>query len=193
MGLPYSWKPAVALLLVSLGVGILGGCTHEDRAEKPQPEPSAAAPLVRVRVTHVAGDLGRPQAERLATQLRGLVTDYVGTALVSDPPPGDRAFPGFTPRARRLAARDRDVLTLGSLGDSAEVTPRKVLAYLSVFAPRHRPAGATARLEVTLRVAGVPGTRTVRVSGRLLLTPTDAGWRVFGYDLASSAPGGGRA
>ena len=44
--------------------------------------------------------------------------------------------------------------------------------------------GATARVSLDLSVSDAGRDRLVRVRGRLLLSPVDDEWRIFGYDVA---------
>jgi hypothetical protein len=61
-----------------------------------------------------------------------------------------------------------------------------------VVAAHGRAVGATAKVSLDLRVTEAGRTRPVRVQGRLLLTPTDHGWRIFGYHVASAGVDGGK-
>lgn len=179
------------VVVLALAVAALDGCTHgvEDSTSgdspSPSEEPEAEAPLkVVTRVTRIAGTLPEKQREELTQRTRHIVRVYVRTALVDREP--DPGFFGFTPGARRLAARDRDVLTLRELPNDAEVAPERVAAYVAALAPHRRVVGGTVRLEVDLAVTEGGTTRPVHLSGRLLLTPSPKGVRVFGYDLHRS-------
>jgi hypothetical protein len=90
------------------------------------------------------------------------------------------------------------VLTNAEVGtglEQVEIVERVVR--VDVVAPKGRPAGATARVKVRLVLGGLDaaeggdadGQRTDVVSGRLLLTPTAGGWRIFGFDLARGQEG----
>ncbi|QIK67125.1 hypothetical protein G7072_12920 [Nocardioides sp. HDW12B] len=188
--------------------GALAGCTSPaESADTPTPQSGeaaeVAAPEVSAPVTRVAGRL--PDRDRLALrrQVEELVSRYVLAAFV-DPAtaPADR-FPGFTEGATRLARTQGAVLSRADLEEAGEpvvVQVVRVEAPVNVLAPRGRPAGATARLDLTLEVAspeddtasasasGSPtastsGPERVRLQGRLLLTPVGQSWRVFGFDV----------
>jgi hypothetical protein len=171
-----------------LALVLLAGCDWGGDAEE-DPIPSAAGgpttqPLrVTAEVTGVGGTRIAPALRRrTATDVRGLVQRYVEAAFVEGAG-GAEAFPGFTPAARELAVADRRVLTAAGL---AEVAPRSASASVSVLHRDGRGVGATARLRV--RVLADDGARVV-LRGRLLLTPTEQGWKVFGYDLARAGDG----
>jgi hypothetical protein len=57
---------------------------------------------------------------------------------------------------------------------------------LDVLAVRKHAVGVTARVYLRFRTTGHLK-RDVRVQGRLYLTPTPAGWRVFGYDMTKGS------
>ena len=175
-----TWLAAVLLLVTSPG---LSACFGDDAEPGPSPTPAAEQLTVRTRVTRVAGRLGREERRRLEARAGELVEEYVAAAFLGR---GRDPFPGFTAGARRRAEQDRRVLTIdGDSGDGTSV--QRASAYLAVLAHRRRAAGATARLQLDLAVPSGAGTDTVRVSGRLLLTPTRDGWRIFGYHLTRGA------
>jgi hypothetical protein len=186
---------SVLLLVPAL---LLAGCTSDVPAASGAPDTDASdtgatePPSLRVRaeVTLVAGGLSPRQRRTVARQAEATVLAYVEAAFLGDYPRSDGfgdAFPGFTPGARALARKDAGVLTGRRFADAAEVTATAASAYVSVVAPDGRPVGATARVSVDLEVLPDRGEpRPVRLRGRLLLTPSADGWRVFGYDLSRS-------
>jgi hypothetical protein len=182
-------RRTVLVVALAVAVATLDGCTHsvDDAASSDRASPATgdgAADLeVVARVTRVAGTLPQERRDHLATVTGGIVEDYVRSALLDGE--AKHAFAGFTPGARRLAEHDRGLLTLPH-GDDTTVEPRRVAAYLNVLAPHGHMVGATARLEVQLRVEDADGAHRVHLSGRLLLTPTPHGFEVFGYDLQRS-------
>lgn len=182
-----------AALLTS---GALSGCFGRSDEQQGAAEPSgtaspvATAPLeVRSVVTRVAGEL-RPAARRhLAEKAGALVKAYLRAAFldprVGSAPPGS-VFRWFTAEARTLAVGDRRVLTGVGYAGADRIEPQRGTARVNVVAPHGRPVGATVWVSLALRVTDGSRTRPVDVSGRLLLTPTSGGWRIFGYDLSQS-------
>jgi hypothetical protein len=183
----------VLVVVLAVAVAALDGCTHgvddaapSDGASRP-PDHGAADLEVRARVTRVAGTLPQQRRDHLADVTGRIVEDYVRSALLEGR--ARPAFTGFTPGAKRLAEHDRRMLTLAH-GDDARVEPRRVAAYLNVLAPHGHMVGATARLEVSLRVTDADGNHPVHLGGRLFLTPTPRGVEVFGYDLQRAGKAG---
>lgn len=189
-------RRAVATALLIPILAVLPACTDAG-GDQPAatPTPQSTSPTTTLEpfrleaaVTRVAGRLPDRRRERVARQAGQVVERYVQAAFLSAPPAN--AFAGFTRGARREARQDRRLLTAAGFGGRAQVTARHAAAYLSVLAPRGRVVGATARLEVDLRVDRAGQARTVRLRGRLMLTPTPQGWRVFGYDVSRSGGAG---
>jgi hypothetical protein len=186
----------VAVLAVLLLVtGVLAGCVgHGGSTDRRAPEAGssvapATAPLrVRAAVTRVAGRLHASARKRVAARARSLVTTYLHSAFLGaeGPPRGTGAFPGFTPAARTMAQRDREVLTGAAYAGADRVVPRSARVKVNVVAPGGRAVGATAWVRLALAVTSGGHARSVDVAGRLLLTPTAHGWRIFGYDLSQS-------
>lgn len=139
--------------------------------------------VVRTRVTRVAGRVPAAARVQLVARVDRIVTGYVEGLVDGSADP----YAHFTPGARRLAAAsDRPRLP-------ARLRAGPASAYLAVLAPQGRILGVTARFRVPLlpdRDAG-PRRAVADLSGRLLLTPTQGGWRVFGYDV--TWPDGGRS
>jgi hypothetical protein len=119
------------------------------------------------------------------------VTDgWLRAAYLSGPWPRrdfSRAWPGFTPAAQRLARADRALTSNADLGRRVTaVVPRSRRIEVDVLVARGWAQAATARLRLAFRTDG-KARRAYVVRGRLFLTHGDAGWRVFGYDLAKGA------
>lgn len=173
---------AAVVLVVAVVAGVLltNGSADEKASSGSTASPSAPPLQVHTKVTRVAGQLPTPQRRAVERNIAALVKDYLEAAFVEGRS-GISAFPGFTPAARTLAARDATVLTAHSTGTQV----KRAAAYISVFADHHRAQGATVRLVLAL-VTG-EGTLARPMVGRLLLTPTASGWRVFGYDVARGA------
>jgi hypothetical protein len=152
------------------------GSPDEHTASGATQSPSAPPLNVQTKVSRVFGQLRAPRRRSLEKHVDGLVKGYLLAAFV-DGRSGTAAFPGFTPAARALAARDANVLTAGS----THTVVRRALAFVSVFADHHRAQGATVHLILSV---AVDGRHPRQITGQLLLTPTTSGWRVFGYRMA---------
>ena len=194
---------AAGLVAVLLAGSTIAGCSTGDG----DPESSgggsgagdaAAKPLrVPTRVTRVLGDLSQEQRQELAEGAQALIAGYLEAAYLHQrPDAGYRgSFPGFTPGGRARALRDTEIASDAAFAGATEVQPRGAAAYVSVVAPEGQPKGATARVSLDLAVTEGTRTRRVTVSGRLLLTPREDQWLIFGYDLAMAptpARGGNR-
>src|SRR4051794_25542509 len=187
---------ATALLIT----GTLSGCFgHDDDQRSGAGGSTTATPTrsgrgtaaleVHSVVTRVAGELPPVARKRLAARAGALVKSYLRSAFL-EPRTGRASaravFPGFTREARALADHDRAVLTGAGYAGADEVEPRSGTAYVNVVAPNGHAVGATVHVDLALRVTEGDRSRPVQVGGRLMLTPTPDGWRIFGYDLNQS-------
>jgi hypothetical protein len=134
----------------------------------------------------ITGRLPAPKRHRLARNVRKVVDRWARAAYLGGEYPRRRfgnSWPGFTGGARLEAHRDGALMSNKDLGQRIdEVVPRRSRLRLDVLAVKHRPVGVTARVLLVFRTSGKVE-RVVRVQGRLYLTPTKHGWRVFGYDM----------
>jgi hypothetical protein len=169
----------------------VSGCSSDTTPDDDTSSATGAATVTRplrlsTSVTRVLGELSDSQRRQLAVRAKEVISGYVEAAYLHQrPSSGYRgSFPGFTKGARALALKDTGIVSDRSFAGAEEVQPRSGVAYLSVVAPDGHPVGATARVSVDLSVADSRRTRQVTVSGRLLLTPRNHRWRIFGYDLA---------
>lgn len=99
----------------------------------------------------------------------------------------DSAFDAFTKPARADANGQKKLMTNWDLRqkiDGVEVKKRTVT--VDVMAPRGRPAGATARVDLVFTTTGDTQQR-VTVRGRLFLSPGHGKWHIFGYDVSRGA------
>jgi hypothetical protein len=188
---------ASMVLLLAVGTACTGGA--EEPAATPPPSRSTGstatldarpAPL-DVRVTRVAGKLPKRARPVLERRLGKVVGAYFDDAFLGgDYPRSDfgNAFATFTASAAEQAHRDRRLTTNLALGPTTEsVRPTRRAVWLAVLAPGRVAAGASARFELDyVADRGDRQAKQVRVTGRLLLTRTDNGWRVFGYRVARS-------
>lgn len=188
-----------SVVLVAMGVvactgddgagGGSGGSGGSDAGSSEQSLETTAS------VGTVAGKLA---GKRRRAFLRGTVDTvdaWLDAAYVAPEYPrsgAGRAFARFTPGATKLARRQPRVMSNAAVGDRIEqVTVKKRRVVVDALAPGGKPAGATARVHLVIELDG-DVTRTDRVRGRLLLTPTKRGWRVFGFDVRRNVMGRGK-
>ena len=182
-------------LLTGLLTGLLAACSSGSDDSAPTPRPSATVasrpPLkTHLRYGAVTGRLPHAARQRVARHLGRVVEGWTAAAYLDGPYPRRsfaRAFPGFTPGARADAQHDRRLMSNQDLGGRISgVVPRRQGIVLDVLAVRKHAVGATARVYLRFRTTGHVK-RDVRVKGRLFLTPTKNGWKVFGYDMTKGA------
>jgi hypothetical protein len=187
------WAVGLLVVLVTLtGTACTGG-------EEPEAAPGTGAvtdlqvrpgarleSLGPVRVDTVAGSLAGKRG-RVRDQVAAVVDGWIAAAYLDGPYPRGgfrRAFPDFTQGARSQAQADRLLMSNAGIGTRVEdVVPRRRSIRIDVLAPRGRPRGATARVRLVYATRGEVA-RRVLVRGRLYLTRTERGWKVFGYDMA---------
>ena len=187
---PRRTSTVAVLLVLGLAAGACSG-DGDDSSDKPsestsptsQPAPEVA---IRARVGTVAGELPRAKRRVVARQVGAVVDDWFDAAyLGGDYPRTDfrTAWPGFTAGARRLAIREKDIMSNDRIGGQIDGVQAMVkTAQLDVLSPNRRPAAATARVRLVFRTSGEKAQR-VAIRGRLLLTRTKGRWRVFGFDM----------
>jgi hypothetical protein len=97
------------------------------------------------------------------------------------------AFRAFTGPAKRDARRQKRLTTNWNLRKRIDgVDVKKRVVTVDVLAPRGRPAGVTARVDLVFTTSG-DTTQRVTVRGRLFLSPGHGHWRIFGYDVSRGA------
>lgn len=176
-----------------LAIAVLMGfaaCSGEDEKPAPKPE-SSATPAPSTVATDTAlgkvhGALPKARADRVVADVTSLVEGWSAKAFEGEYPRTDfgDAFTGFTAGARALAVKPTSLLSNVAVGgrlDSSRVARRVVR--VDVLAPQGKVAGATARVRLVVQLSAGSMDRTQVLTGRLLLTPTAAGWRVFGFDV----------
>lgn len=149
---------------------------------------------LRVRLAPVRGQLAeQARGDVRAAMRRAMGAWMEGGFGEQGAPDYTQAYASYTPRAGDLARRQRAVTTNAALGpELVEVVPTRRVAEVSVLAAGGRAVGADAEVLLVLIGARDDGSQTeLVVRGRLRLTPTPDGWKVFGFDLTRSvgAPG----
>jgi len=176
-------------VLVAVGL-LLGGCSGGGEEPSPAPRSESSAQDVRVvtdsGIGKVRGPLSRPRRAEVVRDVTAVVDAWSNRAYGGSYPRTDfdDAFTAFTPYARALALRKSSLLSnAGAGGELEAATIARRVVRVDVLAPRGRVAGATARVRIVLDLSG-PADRREVVTGRLLLSPTAKGWRVFGFDVS---------
>jgi len=188
-----AYAAALAVLALALGAGACSGGS-DDEPEPPAAVPSGApsSPAVRtdVSIGEVTGALPRHERRRLADRVGEVVDGWVEAAYLGGRyPRRDFAdsWPGFTVGAKDDARRDKALMSNQDIGERIDgVQARRSQVRVDVLAVRRHAVAATARVVLRFRTTG-DVERDVRVQGRLYLTPTGHGWRVFGYDMTKGA------
>lgn len=184
------WYAAtVPALVLALTVGACSGGDDEP-ADQPQSQPAVPGTVSEVETVvtfgRITGSLPREARHRLAEQIGAVVDGWTRAAyLGGDYPRRDfsTSWPGFTAGAREEAHRDRALMSNEDIGERIDgVVARRSRVRIDVLAVRKRAVGVTARVLLGFRTTGKLE-RDIRVQGRLYLTRTDRGWRVFGYDM----------
>lgn len=183
-------RTLVAALVVGLVVA-LTGCSGDDKDEPGDGgagSGSSAEPGIdtRVEVGEVAGKLPKKAARTVAADVSAVVDRWLDGAYVAGDYPrsdfGD-AFRGFSKGAAALAARQPGLMSNKAIGDDVDgVTATRRVVRVDLLAPRGKPAGATAHINLVIEITG-DVERTDQVRGRLVLTKGKGGWQVFGFDI----------
>jgi LCP family protein required for cell wall assembly len=133
------------------------------------------------------GPVAAPAREAAVQQVGAAVDQWVNAAYGAPSVDLSAAFPGFTPRAAKLATRDRAVTTADPASALALVAEKSSIT-VDLLGTKGIARGATARIALELAPEEGQGEPT-GISGRLTLVPQDGGWRIFGYELRRQAPG----
>ena len=151
----------------------------------PSEEPVEFEVATTTDVGKVTGKLTREARQRVVRQVGPVVERYVDAAYGGSYPRGDFGdFPGFTRVARERAQQDAVLLTNQALGERITgVVPKRSRVVLDVLGVKGHAAAVTARVSLVFVTEG-DARKRVTVRGRLLLTPGERGWQVFGYHLA---------
>jgi hypothetical protein len=190
---PRALRAAMVATCLALSLSACSGDSSEppgepsDDAAGPSEATDAPAPLeTTATLGKVTGKLPKGKRSKVRKQVARAVDAWFDAAYVAgDYPRNDFAasWPGFTTGAKVDAKADKALMSNQDIGaqiDVVEATARKVS--VDVLAVRGHAAGATARVVLKFRTDG-DVRRKVEVRGRLFLTPTPDGWRIFGYDV----------
>ncbi|GAB3858200.1 hypothetical protein GCM10028801_17860 [Nocardioides maradonensis] len=171
---------ASCALLVGLGVS---GCSkHDSSAPSPSATASAQAVPLVVRLSTITGRLPVSGRNRLRGEVGRTIDGWWQAAYLSTG--SSNAFPAasFTPGAAKLAKRDADLLSNAGMTGITAIEAKRREADLDILAVKGAARGITAVLHLTYDTSGGPSRRCA-VGGTVSLTPSGAGWRIFGYDV----------
>lgn len=185
-------RSTVAAILLALAL-TAGACSGDEESRTtpttPEATPSATTPPpvpTKVTIGEVSGRLPGEARDHLRKVVGDVVDTWFEAAYLGGDYPRrnfSAAFPGFTPGARSEARHDLALMSNAGLGDRIDAVVAKwKRVRVDVLAAHRRPVGATARFVLVFKTTG-EARRKLEVRGRLLLTRTDNGWRVFGYDV----------
>lgn len=177
-----------AAALIAVSGFVLGGCTGSEQAPTPDREPTtASAPdelATTVRTGRVTGKLGREKSERAVAAVAAVVEAWHEAAYFGDYPREEFGWPGFRDTLVKQARKDRALTSNARIGtriDGVQASVRNIT--VDLLAVGGDAVGATARFKLVLDTTGEV-TRTVRLRGRLSLSPAKSGWQIFEYDVA---------
>jgi len=186
-------RAAVAATCLALSVSACSGDSSDPSAEPTDAgtgasEATDAPPPLETTATlgKVTGRLPKGKRSKVRRQVARAVDAWFDSAYVGgDYPRNDFAasWPGFTTGAKVDAKADKADMSNQDIGariDAVEATTRKVT--VDVLAVNGHAAGATARVVLKFTTEG-DVRRKVEVRGRLFLTATPEGWRIFGYEV----------
>jgi hypothetical protein len=158
-----------------------GGAGASTATDNTPPPLETTATLGKVR-----GQLPKGKRSKVRQQVAHAVDEWFDAAYVGgDYPRNDfsTSWPGFTTGAKADAEGDKALMSNQDIGtdiSAVKATARRV--YVDVLAVRGHARGATARFVLKFKTDG-DVQRKIEVSGRLFLTPSPDGWRIFGYDV----------
>lgn len=179
---------AVAGLALLLALAGCSGGDEEPEGER-TPGGTTGAPGIEtsVKVGEIVGRLQKAPAREVAADVTEIVDRWLDAAYVGGDYPRARfgeAFPGFTEDAARLATRQRALMSNAEIAEDVEsVTAVRRVVSVDVLAPKGKPAGATAHVNLMMDLVGPKVDRTDQIRGRVLLTKSKRGWRIFGFDI----------
>jgi len=187
--------PAALATATVLGIVLgLAGCSGGDDGDDGEPGAersrggTTAEPGIetQVDVGAVVGKLGKGPAREVAADVADVVDGWLDAAYVAGDYPrsdfGD-AFPGFTDGAAKVARRQSDLMSNDGVGDKVDdVTATRRVVRVDLLAPKGKAAAATAHVNLVIKLTGDVD-RTDQIRGRVVLTRSKSGWRVFGFDI----------
>jgi hypothetical protein len=181
---------ATAALIMAL-TACSGDTSEPDAGPADDPSGSQATegpPPVETVVSlgRLTGKLAREKRKKTRQKVGEAVDEWFEAAYVGGDYPRNNfadSWPGFTTGAEADAKADKALMSNQDIGariNAVDATTRKVT--VDVLAVKGHAVGATARVVLKFSTEGEVQ-RHVEVRGRLFLTWTPRGWRIFGYDV----------
>ncbi len=181
-------RRALAAALVASLVP-LGACT--DDSDDPLP-PSDGRESVALELSLGPGSDGLTTEARddLQNDVGAVLTAYVVEGFLGDYPREDfvSVLDSFTAGEAPRAAQKLDQITGTSFADADQVVATRLQARISTFAPGKEALGVSAAVEFAFDVTEGGETREETLRGRLMLTPENGEWRIFGFRVDGIVP-----
>ncbi len=170
----------------------LAACT-DDSDDPPPPSDGPESVALELSLGPGADDLTTEARDDLQNDVGAVLTTYVVEGFLGDYPRDDfvEVLDAFTSGGARDAALDIEKITGAGFETVDEVVATRLQASISTFAPDRNPEGVSAHVDFAFGVTEDGSTREVTVTGRLMLTPVDGQWKIFGFDLKTDDPASG--
>ncbi len=175
-------RAVTAALLLAALAGCSGTSDSDDEQSGGPSDAGTSAPVVTVTsVASLTGDLDQTAQDQMSQAVTEVVDGWLDAAYLGEFPRTDLsdAFADFTTGAAQRAQSQLDLMSNASLSGEASAVSRTVS--LDVLAVGQKAVGVTATVDLVYGGDAADG----EVTGSLDLTPTDAGWRVFGFEISN--------
>ena len=178
---------------VVVWVALLGACTDDDSPQPPPPTGEADSVALEISLGPGAEGLSTDARDDLQNDVSAVLSTYVVEGFLGDYPRDDfvDVLDTFTSGGARKAAQDIEKITGAGFKTAEEVVATRLQASISSFAPDREAEGVSAKVDFAFGVTEDDSTREVTVRGRLMLTPVDGQWKIFGFDLKTDDPASG--
>jgi hypothetical protein len=162
----------------------LAACTDDsDDPSPPNDGPTSVA--LELSLGPGADGLTTEARDDLQNDVGALLTTYVVDGFLGDYPREDfvSVLDSFTAGEAPHAAQELEQITGTSFAAADQVVATRLEARLSTFAPGKEALGVSAAVDFAFDVTEGGETREETMSGRLLLTPENGEWRIFGFQV----------
>jgi hypothetical protein len=185
-------RRALAAAAVTACLVPVAACTEDSRDPSP-PGDGPKSVALQLSIGPGADDLATEARDELQNDVGQVLSTYVVAAFLGSYPRDDfvKALDAFTTGATPKAATDLEELTGAGFKDADTVVASRLTASISAFAPGREALGASAHVDFAFDVTENGSTRVVTVQGRLMLTPVDGRWKIFGYHVMTDDPAAG--